>query len=530
MITTTKGDHMNDHEHKHPREDSDEELWGRTTSEDPLRKGMALQELAQRYCDRKDWERCLSAAAAARETFNANENFFEEARAAYFEGFALYRADREEEALPAFSRAVELYRTYAGEVELADALHFQGMCFLYLDRLDEMIAPMSSAIALYEGNKRHGQAGFSCLELGQAFGRLQRQAEALEVFERCLENFQKAGDVIGSGRAHDRIAAALIDLARMDEATDHLRQALQIFEYTENEYWWTKAQYRLGWTLVIQGEYAEALPLLEAASRWYKKNEDYVHAADADGYIAEAYRNTGREADARRIYRTVQAVYEAAGQKESASTIEMAMASSLADAGETYEAIHIFRRMLKRKHVKKDKYLERQVSRRLASQLVQIGGPEASREGLMLLLESSTGDWGDNVPERAAHLAATAEAFLNLEHFDDAEKKARAVLEIGAESTYRQWTAASYKVLSDVAEKRDKNRDLAEDFLSRAIALYLANGDDAKARELSQRLLPDASVGINQEQWVLFPEPPGLAGTSERDPDGESDNNTGEAH
>ena len=521
---------MNDHEHNHPRETTDEELWARTTSEDPLRKGMALQELAQRFCDRKDWERALSAAAAARETFNANENFFEEARAAYFEGFALYRADREEEALPAFSRAVELYRTYAGEVELADALHFQGMCYLYLSRLEEMEAPMSSAIALYEGNKRHGQAGFSCLELGEAFGRLQRQADALEVFEKCLVNFQKEGDVIGSGRAHDRIAAALIDLARMDEATDHLRQALQIFEYTENEYWWTKAQYRLGWTLVIQNEHDEALPLLESASRWYKKHEDYVHAADADSQIAEAYRKTGREADARRIFRTVQSVYEAAGQKESASTIEMAIATSLADAGETYEAIRVFRRMLKRKHVKKDKFLERSVSRRLASQLVNIGGPEASREGLLLLLESSTGDWGDNVHERAAHLAATAEAFLNLEQFDEAEKKARAVLEIGAESTYRTHTAASYKVLSDVAEQRDKNSDLAEDYLSRAIALYLANGDDTTARELSQRLLPDASANAGQEQWVLFPEPPSLPGTSERDRDCDDDNSRGEAH
>jgi tetratricopeptide (TPR) repeat protein len=517
---------MNDHEHNHPREYSDEELWGRTTSEDPFRKGMALQELAQRYFDRNDWERCLSAAAAARETFNGNDNFYEEARAAYFEGMALYRVDRDEEALSGFIRAVELYRTYASEIELADALHFQAMCYLYLKRLDEMQEPMSSAIALYEGNKRHGQAGISCLELGEAFGRLQRQGEALEIFERGLVNFQKAGDVIGSGRAHDRIAAALIDLARIEEATDHLRQALQIFEYTENEFWWTKAQFRLGWTLVSQREYAEALPLLEAASRWYKKKEDYVRAADADFQIANAYGNTGHEIDARRIYRTVQSVYEASGQKESASTAEMAYASSLAAAGETYEAITIFRRMLKRKHVKKDKWLERSASRRLAEQLLLIGGPEASKEGLMLLLETSIEDWGDNVPERAAHLAATAEAFMSLERFDEAEKNARAVLDLGAEPSYRRSTAASYTVLSDVAEQRDKNRDLAEDFLSRAIALYLANGDDTEARELSQRLLPDATPNADQDQWVLFPEPPSLAGGDERD----RENSKGEAH
>lgn len=519
---------MNDHEHNHPREYSDEELWGRTTSEDPFRKGMALLELAQRYYDRRDWDRCLSAAAAARETFNTNENFSEEARAAYFEGLALYRADREEEALSAFQRAAELYRTYASEVELADALNFQGLCYLYLKRIEEMEEPMSSAIALYEGNNKHGAAGFSCLELGESFGRQERQTDALEIFQKCLVNFQKAGDVIGSGRAHDRIAAALIDLARMDEATDHLRQALQIFEYTENEFWWTKAQYRLGWTLVIQNEYAEALPLLEAASRWYKKNEDFVRAADADSQIAHIYGNSGREADARTIYRTVQSVYEAAGQKESASTVEMAFATSLADAGEIHEAIKTFRRMLKRKHVKNDKWLERSVSRRLAGQLLLIGGPETSKEGLMLLLETSPDDWGDNIPERAAHLAATAEAFLHLEQFDEAEKKARAVLEIGAESTYRHHTAASYKVLSDVAERRDHNRDLAEDLLSRAIALYLANGDDAQARELSQRLLPDASTTPALEQWVLFPEPPSLSGPADRDC--ESDNTKGEAH
>ena len=272
-----------------------------------------------------------------------------------------------------------------------------------------------------------------------------------------------------------------------------------------------------------QREYAEALPLLEAAARWYKKHEDYVHAADADFQIANAFDNTGREIDARRIYRNVQSVYEAAGQKESASTSEMAYATSLADAGETYEAIKIFQRMLKRKHVKKDKWLERSVSRRLAGQLLLIGGPEASKEGLMLLLETSTEDWGDNVPERAAHLAATAEAFMSLEQFDEAEKKARGVLDLGTESSYRRCTAASYKVLSDVAERRDKNRDLAEDFLSRAIALYLANGDDTEARELSQRLLPDASANNDQEQWVLFPEPPSLSGGEERDRDNAKD-------
>jgi tetratricopeptide (TPR) repeat protein len=182
--------------------------------------------------------------------------------------------------------------------------------------------------------------------------------------------------------------------------------------------------------------------------------------------------------------------------------------------------------MLKRKHVKKDKWLERSASRRLAEQLLLIGGPEASKEGLMLLLETSIEDWGDNVPERAAHLAATAEAFMSLERFDEAEKNARAVLDLGAEPSYRRSTAASYTVLSDVAEQRDKNRDLAEDFLSRAIALYLANGDDTEARELSQRLLPDATPNADQDQWVLFPEPPSLAGGDERD----RENSKGEAH
>lgn len=487
--------------------ETDAQLWSRATSDNSFERGDALAQLAHRAYHRKQYDEAANAAASARDAFSAGDFPREEAHSCYLQGQALYKMQRNDEALTVFERAVELYRTTSNEVDLADALEYVAWCLERLDRRSEAEEPYRSAVALFAGSDHEARAGLCSLGLGEVLGGDSRQSEALEVFREALSYFQKAADIVGAARAHDRIAAALIDLGGIVEAIEHLREALRILEFARNTYRLTWAQYRLGWTLVTRGEYDEAIPLLKEASKTFRENDDFVLAARANRQLAHALKEQGYLADAQKMYETVRSVFLAAGETEEAILVDTDVAIMLSENGDVDGAISIYRRLLSRVDVQESIYHLRSISTLLAKQLIKIQHPESAGEALRLMLDVSLDEIGENVQERAKVLTTTAQAFLALNHYDEAERKARAVLDLGDHSGIRYEWAGAYAVLSEVARERN-HQDDADDLLSKSIALYLADGAVARASELSKFLLPDDVKPSPSDGWVLFPDLP----------------------
>jgi tetratricopeptide (TPR) repeat protein len=225
-------------------------------------------------------------AGSARQLFNEVGDTFNEARSGYIEATGLYRKDDNDEALAAVDSALELMNSLLNEVDIAFALRLRSQVLQSLKRRDEAAITLRNAMELFESNDLKSMAGICALDIGEIHGSADRLREALETFEKALELFIAESDLVGTGRAHDRIASALISMGNFDEAIVHLRESLHTFEFINEESRIAYAQYRLGWTLVSNGEHIEAMPLLEQASQWYKAASRWGDAADVDHQIA----------------------------------------------------------------------------------------------------------------------------------------------------------------------------------------------------------------------------------------------------
>ena len=474
---------------------SDNELWQLTQSDDKQVRADALIELAWRMQSANGPREGMIEAATARALYAELDMPAGESRAGYFEARSLHQFDRCEEAIPILDRTIELYRMYAGEIELADAIAQRAECMGELDNVAECESGYRTAIALYEGNDAFTPAGIASLNLGESQGSDSRQSEALVSFTHALEVFQRGGDLTGSGRAHDRMAAALIDMGDLDEAIEHLREALRIFEYMQVEWRWNWAKYRLGWTLVSNGEPDEARPLLEDAASFYKARNEYARAADADTQLAHALSNTGSEEAARELYRSTRAVYAGLGKTHAAALADGNIAASLARSGEYDEAVTLYRKVIEFAREHDDGYLVRGVSTRLAAALLELETFDAAEEALRVLDDSPVENWGDALADLVSQLDMYRRVYAWLGHDEKEVEVANRILSFGVQSGFMSATANAYRTLG-LREDLLGNHEQSTLLLAQAIALYLADGNDYSARELSKRLMPEPTPPV----------------------------------
>ncbi|MEN9966783.1 MAG: hypothetical protein RL036_16 [Actinomycetota bacterium] len=481
---------------------SDAELWELAGSQDKNERAEALLQISIRMQVAGNVEASLSQASSARELFRELGQEAKEAQAGYFEARAHYEAENYPAAIQVIERTIELYRVYASEDELAEAIFVKAKAHRDLKQKAEAQENFQIASNLFASNNSHTAAGVCALEVLEIQGGEGHQADALLTGKRALEIFQEGSDLIGVGRAHDRIAASLIDLGDIYTALEHLREALRVFTYIENEGYTAWAKYRLGWTLVTVGQNPEAIPLLEEASRWYKSNENYASAADADTQLAHALTNEGKEDQARELYRTTRAIFAGTGKAEGARLADGNIAASLARSGLYPEAIAIYRRLIEEGKAAEDGYLVRAISTRLANCLVEQQTFEAAEEALRILDAVPVEDWGDSRFDRVFQL----DSYMNVNSFlgrtDEVERYAKLILEFGIEAGFISYTANAYKLLGLIEFDRG-NKEESNSLIAQAIALYLADGSDETARELSNRLLP-TSTAVNND--ILLPE------------------------
>lgn len=473
---------------------SDDELDECIEGEDLEMRAYALGELAYRMQEKRDAAKAATYAGTARELFHTQGSQIDEALVGMLEARALRALDEETTAIEVLNRVIEIHREYSGERDLADAINLRGACFEGLKQRAEAEADYRAACALYRSIDAATPAGIALLNAGDLQGAADKFADSLATFEEALDVFSAGGDLVGVGRAHDRIAASLIEIGDLGLALDHLRESLRIFEYIEDEDRWYYAKYRLGWTLVTEGETAEAIPLLEAASAYYKANSRFVSAAQADVQIAHAHSHEGRYDTASEIYRTTRSVFAGSNRPGDARLSEGNLAINLARQGRYQEAIDLYRKLIVASDEDEDEGGSRSLRNRLASALRHLETFDAVEESLQVLAAIDQSAWGELNYEHAYQLDAYRASLSWLGRDDEAVAYARAVLDLPHASNTTYFVAHAYRTVAQHAD-RAGDTSAADQAFAQAIALFLAEGIDETARELSKRFLPTGQRG-----------------------------------
>jgi tetratricopeptide (TPR) repeat protein len=470
---------------------SDQELWDLTSDEDDRIKADAYFWLGQRFFERKRYSDAVGPMTAAKDLYVKVDDGTAAGPAAYTSALVLSCLDRHEEAVDYFTAAIALYKEHATDEMVADAVRGRADALVKIDRDAEARDDYRGASNYYLAALRRTPAGICLLELGDNLGACGFQAEALKVFEESLQIFQSQGDFIGSGRAHDRLAAALIDLGEMEKAISHLEEALTIFEYINDENRFAYAQYRLGWTLVSNGEPARAIDMLQSASASYKRQDRFVDAANADTQLAHAYSALGHSAEALDLYSRTKVIYDAAGKVESSLLADVNSANLMSPNNLDGQAA-IYRRVIEAAQAEGLDFIEQACKTRLAEVLSKYDTDEQHAAALALVEDVPEGYWGDNRQEYARMVAAKAVALVELNRDDEAETLLLEVVSHGFASGYAKEMGEAHFLLGLIARDREDHAK-SDDYVAKAVALYLAAGYIDKAKELSEKLLPDAT-------------------------------------
>ena len=490
---------------------SDQELWDLTSDDDDRIKADAYYSLGQRFFDRKRYSDAVGPITASKDLYKKVDDGKSEGLASFTSALILGYLDRHDEAVEYFTSAIELYKEHGTDEMVADAVRGRADALVKIDRDVEARDDYRGASNYYLAASRRTAAGICLLELGDSLGASGSQAEALEVFEESLVIFQSNGDFVGSGRSHDRLAAALIDLGEMEKAISHLEEAFRIFEYINDEHRFAYAQYRLGWTLVSNGEPEKAIEMLKAASASYKKQERFVDAANADNQIAHAYAALGYSAEALDLYSKTKTIYEAAGKVES-SLLADVNSVKLMSPDNIDGQVAIYRRVITAAQEEELDYIEQACKTRLAEILCKYDTEEQYEAALELVNDVPENYWGDNRQEHARLVTAKALALVELNRDSEAETLLLEIVSHGFASGYAKEMGEAHFLLGLIASA-NKDKDKSDDYVAKAVALCLASGDVERAKELSEILLPDAG-GSSKE--ILQAEPASIADSEEQ--------------
>lgn len=471
------------------REPSMDDLWALATEDnEPLVRTGALIEISRRRKDEGEYWAAIGAAQSALDIFEGLNNNEQVGFSHMQIGRCLRLLKENNDALESFAKAGECFQAVADDANRGDALRAMGDTYEALDKPDEAALVRRDAIKLLASVESYTRAGIAALDLGESLGRAGKQSEALEVFQQAADYFKQAEDVIGGIRANDRIAAALIDLNRLDDALAHLWDAVITADYIEDEERSRWGRYRLGWTMVTAGDYTNALSMLEEAVTAYKAVNNFAVAALADLQRAHAYNAMGQFDTASMLYRQVRSVLKSTNNPGDALLALVNVAENQTRSGSLLDSEDTFAKCLAEAIEIDDEWMQRAIRVRYAEVEILLDKPQ---EALEALQPADAEAWGDDVVEKARHYNVLAKAFIGVGKEEDAVGILERVLELNLSKSLPYEAAKAYEMLA--TSIKGMSEDESNQLMAQAIALYLASGQDAKARELSLRFLPNDS-------------------------------------
>ena len=235
-----------------------------------------------------------------------------------------YTAGRPAEALPLADELLKAVRAQpnSNSPEALNAIHTVALVYEATGRFDQAVPLFEETVA---GRKAaRGPNDPNTLSemqgLSLAYQKAGRLGDSQRLLEETVNLYKTNGisEIPDAGVAQARLGLTLICEGKFDEAEPLLRNALAIFAKFPDPFWTSYIQSLLGEALVGQKKYADAEPLLLQGYRGMKENENQIGGnragalTDAAQRLVTLYTDRGKPDSAAQWSATVDSIRKAA--------------------------------------------------------------------------------------------------------------------------------------------------------------------------------------------------------------------------
>jgi tetratricopeptide (TPR) repeat protein len=481
------------------RPPTEDEIWKRANdgNQPAMERAQAWEHLAHMKMHEEKFIEAIACGEMAEKCYAEAGWTLQQGDAVYWQGRAHYNLEQYTKGAECFVRASDLFHEAGHEVWLADAIRGAAECNLKLEITDEAIVQFTSAAQFYEVNECWLLAGDCRLELGEARGSSGHSLDALGEFSKARSMFEKEGNSHKAVRASDRMASALIELSRMDEAIEILRTNVDLAVFLSHPEGIAWTQYRLGWTLNLMDERSEAMHWLNLARAYYIEKNMNAHKADVDLQRYHALVSLGQQGDAEQVGRSLRAYWKSVANYERLVIHDANTALGLISVGDMAEATRVADRAARDAKEHCGDWSQR-ITRLVLAEVHVAAGEFA--HALTALQSDMAEQWGDTVGTKIRHLMVLAAIAKSEGRPHEARGITERVIELAEQAQLHSALGPAYEVLADLAEvERDYPRE--RDMRSQAVALFLAYGDVASANANARKLLPDVAERQRNDEW-----------------------------
>lgn len=464
-----------------------DELWELTTADDLSDRAEAMRILAFRLSQSGKQDQVEGLFQSSIDTSLTSDSNLDIARSHYAYSSWLNNQLRHKEALEQVSFAITGYGEELRTEWLADAIRQRAIAQAGLGNIASALEDYSAAEKIYTAENLWYPAAFVQLELVELLGAEDQQFEAYKAAEIALGLAQNSEDVELNICAHDRRAAALIDLGEYEFALTSLTTALDIAEHQEIEHKVRHGKYRVGSVLRLLNRPEEALALLTEAEALFRAAGENQQAASVDYERVQCLVDLGRTDEALTLARQLLAVSRAFDETRLPSLVSLVIAEAKLEAGDIVQAEEHFVYAQELAENRKDLWLDHVGRLSWATKLVSIGQHQRAYE---LIKDIPVSYWGQGRERAANHLATRAQARFHLDSDSlHAELDIQECLSLGPAIGLAEHHAKCYELWADIRRIEGRESD-ASTFTSNAIGLWLRSRNFVRAERLGHWLVP----------------------------------------
>jgi DNA-binding SARP family transcriptional activator/tetratricopeptide (TPR) repeat protein len=198
------------------------------------------------------------------------------------------------------------------------------------DQLGALTAALAAARRLGDRNKQ----AFAYCNLGGTYVWLGRYDEARDHLRVALDLYESTCDVIGQAYVHHSFAWLLDKQANVVEAVAHAERALALFRAAGHRAGEAKELNSVGWFRALLGEYAVAVSYCEEALRLQVTLGDHINAAPTWDSLGYAYRRLGDQARAITCYENALELFRRNGYRVNVAGALVRIGDIRHDAGD----------------------------------------------------------------------------------------------------------------------------------------------------------------------------------------------------
>jgi tetratricopeptide (TPR) repeat protein len=292
----------------------EKELWQRIPNTEGTERAETFVALSHIAYDRGDHKAALALCESAREIY---EQLGAEASTSalmhVYDGisWSLRKLDRDEEAAELALRAVDLLKDERPS-DAADMMRDAGRFYFAAGKYEKSLQCHQNAIAEINPDTTEFTMGIDSYNCGFALVKMEKYAESLQYMTAARNYLKIAKEPEKVYYCDEYLAVAYIELKNGVEATTHAQKCLDFAQSAQNETLETWARYRLGCAQVLLGELDEAEDHLRQALSMnvHARDTDWELAIELEKEIANILVIKGRVAEANEIRRRIATIEE----------------------------------------------------------------------------------------------------------------------------------------------------------------------------------------------------------------------------